>query len=227
MGGKLSGGKTTTGTRFSIDKAMKEKKKIISNIRLFNLPEGIEFLWLPNEEFIKFLKLNYRNEDALMKMFFNSVLFLDEIVNIISARKSSTNLNEIVTNFLMMTGKLDCDVVYTYQVQESQVDKRLREIANIYANCYRVDRNLQPLINKPRIVNEKVYILVIMELDFDIAGKKYTQMLYDPSPYYKFFNTREMNLTDTSKFMRGGIYDLRKMSEHEENSHVKGLMFTK
>lgn len=207
LGGKLSGGKTVTAVRYCLQKGL-QGKKIISNIKL-NFPKEIKVIFLDNEEFVDYLKENYQNQEMLRKMFFNSVIFLDEIVNLISARKSTTILNELITNFMMMAGKLDADVVYTFQVKDSQVDLRLREISQVYGNCYRYTTNGVPLIDKPRIINQEIIIVVILEYDFDILGKKIGAIQFNPKKYYHLYDTREVTLLDRSKYMSGGIKDLK------------------
>lgn len=207
LGGKLSGGKTISMVRFAYRMGLRGKK-IITNIHL-NFPSNIEVIELSNEEFIDFLKENYDDQDKIKSMFFNSVLMLDEVSSLLSARKSTTILNELVTNFLMMAGKLDCHVIYTFQIKESQVDKRLREISQVYGNCYRINANTGiPIIEGDRILSDKVLIMVVLEYDFDILGLKTTKEVFDPSPYFNMYNTREVVLLDRSKYMRGGKKDL-------------------
>lgn len=207
LGGKLSGGKTVTAVRYCYRKGL-EGKKVISNIKL-NFPKNykIDYVYMPNEKFIMFLKNNYNKPDVIKDLFYNSVLLLDEISNLLSARKSSSLLNELVTNFMMMLGKLNADCVYTFQVKDSQVDKRLREISQVYANCYRIDSKGNALIDKDRKLKEKVYIIVIYLRDLDILGEQVIPEIYDPSPFYNMYETEEIILLDRSKYMSGrGIF---------------------
>lgn len=206
IGGKLSSGKTVTSVKYAYDTHRIKKKKVIANIKL-----NFESEYMPNEAIVEFIKRNYQNQSALRSKFQNSVLILDEITNIISARKSTTVLNELITNYLMMAGKLDQDIIFTYQILESQVDLRLRDICNIYANCFRVDRKGRPLLFQDRIVNQKIYIAIIYQLDLDLKGVHLVQKYFDPERYFPLYDTREINLMDTSKFMRGGIKDLRRI----------------
>lgn len=204
LGGKLSGGKTVTSVRFAHDQWL-SGKKVLSNIEL-NFPRNNERCYkLTNEQFVDYLKANFDNQQAIRKMFENSVLLLDEIGNILSARKSTSLLNEMITQFIMMAGKLNCDIVYTAQLQESQADLRLRGVTNIYGNCYRYTaEGFKPLIFENRVVTEKILIVVIMEFDFDLLGRTITQMVYDPSPYYSMYDTKEITLLDRTKYLRGG-----------------------
>lgn len=208
IGGKLSGGKTVTMVRYAHDKWLKGKK-VISNFRVKFSDTNENVYFMSNTVFVDWLKSNYMDQEALKDMFFNSVLLQDEIVNLASGRRTSTTLNEMITNFYMMAGKLDCDIVFSFQ-KDTMADIRLREIANIYCNCYRISENKQPLIWKDRKVKEKVYIAVISMLDFDILGQQIVTEVYDPSPYFKMYDTREITLLDRSKYMRGGSKDLRR-----------------
>lgn len=205
--GNLSGGKTIFTVKTAYERALKDKKKIISNIRL-NLPDMV-YEFLDNERFVDFLRENYTNQEVLRKKFYNSVLLLDEAVNLISARRSTTGLNELITNFFMMAGKLDCDVFITAQILSSQIDLRLRDLLNVYVNCFRVTEDGRPLIFENRIYQGKIRIMVIMEFNFDIIGVKIVKFAFDPEPYYKMFDTREITLLDSSKYLRGGSKDLR------------------
>lgn len=211
IGGKLSGGKTCTGVKFSHGQWL-TGKKVISNIYI-KFPEGDDrTVFIRNDQLVAFLKRYYMDSVKLKEFFFNSVLLLDEIVNLIGSRRSSTALNELFTNFFMMAGKLDCDVVFTFQVKESQVDKILREVCNVYANCYRINDKGVPLVFEERVYKGKIMIAVLLEFDFDILGMKYSKLVYDPEPYYKMYDTREITLLDRSAYMRGGVKDLRKLT---------------
>lgn len=207
LGGKLSGGKTNTAVAISLDKAYKGKK-VISNIYL-NFPPKLKTFYLKNENFIEFLIKNYNNPPKIKEVFFNSVLLLDEVGQLINARKSSSNLNELITSFFMMVGKLDCDVIFTYQVKESQVDKVLREVCEIYGNCFRLSKDLNPIFFEDRILNTKIYVLVLLEFDLQLAGKQIKPILYDPEPFYNLYDTREIVLLNRAQYQRGGSKDLR------------------
>lgn len=209
ISGKLSGGKTCTAVKFAYDRYL-EGKKVISNF-MINFPNDDRNIFMNNEQMVDFLKRNYQDQAALRKMFFNSVLIIDEVANLAGARGSSaTALNQMMTEFFMMAGKLDCDIVYTAQVQTSMVDKILRECTNIYCNCYRISDQGNPLIFENRIYSKKILIAVIMQFDFDILGSQIKTLVYDPEPYFKFYDTREITLLDRTKYMRGGSRDLRR-----------------
>lgn len=208
IGGKLSGGKTVSLVRFAHHYGLKGKK-VIGNIKL-NFPNNIKTEYMGNETFVDFLKYNLQKPQVLHNKFFNSVLILDEIVNLVSARRTSTALNEMVTNFLMMVGKLDTHVGYSFQVRDSHTDIRLRNVTNIYGNCYRVDEKGQVLMTDDRIVDKKIFIVLDLELDFDLRGIKIVQDVFDPEPYFHLYNTREITLLDRTRYLRGGIKDLRK-----------------
>lgn len=202
IGGKLSSGKTVTAVRYAYDEG-KKGKKVISNIKLF-FPKKIEVIYLNNTDTIEFIKNNAENPETLYKLFSHSVILWDEITNLFNARKSGSLLNDLLTSFIMYCGKMDADIVFTYQVRGSQVDKRLREICNIYANCYRVTEDGKPLIFSPRIVNKKIYIIVAMLINLDLLGQRIVKQIYDPEPIYKLYDTREIILLDRSKYLKKG-----------------------
>lgn len=201
LGGNLSGGKTLTAIKLSIDLAKDNDKKIISNI-ILDIPD-IETIYSESEELIDFIIKNRRDQDSLFEFFGNSVLLLDEARAFYSARKSSSNLNEILTSFMMMIGKLDCDVIYTYQVLTSMIDRQLREITNMHLKTYRINEKGNLIIGKKRILKEKIYILAeIYEPktsdEIVYTGKKF---VYDPEPYFNMYNTREVVLVNREKYL--------------------------
>jgi len=207
IGGKLSGGKTCTAVKFAYDR-YNDGKKVISNF-MVNFPGDQRNIFMNNEQFVDFIKTHYMDQQGLKRMFFNSVLILDEVQNLISSRSSATQLNNLLLNFFMMAGKLDCDIVYTAQVQDSMVDKIIRECTNVYCNCYRITEDGKPLIFENRIYNKRILIVVIMQFDFDVLGQQIRTLIYDPAEFYKFYDTREITLLDRTKYMRGGLKDLR------------------
>lgn len=209
FGGKLSGGKTVRSVGLAYNMALKSGKRIISNIDL-NMPSSIDVIKLSPEKFIDFLKANYENSLLLKDTFSDSILLFDEIANYVSSRKSTTMLNELIVEFFMMLGKLNAHLIYTAQVFESQTDKILRNCTNIYANCYRFTKDGPVDFEKDRKINEKVYILVMYEYDYDILGIKVIPEVFDPEPYFNMYNTEEFVLLDRSKYLRGGVKDLRK-----------------
>ena len=203
-GGKLSGGKTVTGIFLLNEVGIKQGKKIISNIRL----KDIDYTFIENDYFIRFIKQNIKNQKALMKLFFNSFLLLDEIRGLISARKSTSNLNELLTSFFMMLGKLDCDLYYTYQVLESMVDKQLRLVTDYILKTYRITKDGK-LYSGPRIAKQDILIRVEVYIYENEIEQFIGSFVYDPKPYFNRYNTREITLVDRDKYTRGGRYDLR------------------
>lgn len=138
VGGKLSSGKGIVSILLILDLLETSHKKVISLIRLKGIPD---YEFLPVEEFVDFILENAQDYNALKKKFGNTILNADEIRNVISARKSSSNLNEMMTQFFMMAGKLDCDIIFTYQVYTSQIDLQFREITDLNLDCERVNEN--------------------------------------------------------------------------------------
>jgi len=203
IGGRLSSGKTNFGLGLVLDLSKYGKeKKIISLVKLYN----VEHIYYTNEEFVDLIIKYKDNPEMLKKLFFNSVLYLDEIRNLISARKSTTNLNEAITQFLMMAGKLDCDVVFTYQVYTSQVDLQLREITDHNFETERRDINLKVLSfdqSRKRIPDIPVRILVtLMVFDGDKLIASKIQFAYDPLIYAKYYNTRQLLILDRDKYLK-------------------------
>lgn len=197
LGGKLSSGKTVIGLSYVID-ALKNNKKIISNIEL-----DLQYTHLSNEGFLRYIIKALDNPDLLNKMFFNSCLFLDEISQLLDARKSTSYVNDLVTNFIIMAGKLDCDIIFTYQILESQVDLRLREICDLFGYCIPLDENLNPMfLRTKRIIENQIYILVLYTLNLGTFGNFEYYKLYDPKPFYKLYNTREIVLLNRDLFKK-------------------------
>lgn len=197
-GGKLSGGKTAFCVREIIVNAEVSGKKVISNIKLQN----VEYQHMPNEMFVEIIQNAVNDSELLRKTFFKKILFLDEITHLLDARKSSSNLNVLITNFFMYIGKLDCDVYFTYQVLDSQVDTRVRDVCNVNAECIRLDSYGRPIIFRDRILDEQVYILVIKIMDLGpLLGKKVRAEVFDPLPYVKYYDTREMVSLDREKYL--------------------------
>jgi hypothetical protein len=208
LGGKLSGGKTITGIKYCFNQGLKGKK-IISNIYL-KLPPPIKTDFMSSNAFVDFIKVNFESGNKLKERFYNSVIFMDEIVGILSSRKSSSNLNEMVTDFFMMCGKMNADVVFTYQNYESQVDTRLRSVLEKQGFCMRLADDKTNLNQQERIVQKPIKILVIWREEYGYLGKKVFGEIYDPSPYYKFYDTQEVTLMDRSDYVKGGSKDLSK-----------------
>jgi len=195
--GLLSGGKSVSAVKLIKDYE-KEGKRVISNTPLFHM----EHLYLPNVKFIEFLKENLEKDENLEKVFSNSVFFIDEITNLVDARRSGSALNELITGFMMMLGKLDCDVIYTCQILESQVDLRLREITNVLINAIRIDIDGNPLVFDKRILEKDVYIYLEYKFILGPLGEKIAREIYNPAEFYKFFWTRKIILLDRDKYLK-------------------------
>lgn len=198
--GNLSGGKTVTAIRLSKELF---NKPIIANIGL------VDSKFISNDMFVEIVKKNYERPDELRKIFGNKTLLLDEIYNLISARRSSTTLNELLTNFFMMLGKINSHLIYTSQVVTSQTDRRVRDLTSLFGECYRIDVNGKPLIFDDRKVKQKIFIAVIYEI-ITIKGVMNFTDVFDPAPYFKMYNTEEITLLDRTQYLKGGLKDLRK-----------------
>lgn len=197
-GGKLSGGKTVTFVKYCIDMHNKHGYKIITNAKLKN----IDYQYFKSDDLINFIMSNMDNDKVLLDMFYRSILFIDEARNLFSARKSMSNLNEMLTQFIMMLGKLSCHFLYTYQAWTSMIDLQLREITHLLLDMQRVDMNKQPL-QGDRILKQDILIKVsiqkIVKDKIINTGKFY---YFDPKPYFKYYNTREMILVDRTKYLK-------------------------
>jgi len=216
LGGKLSGGKTITAIKYAYEQGLKGKK-IVSNIGL-KFPETISYQFMKSSSFVDFIKQYYENGQMLKTMFSKSVLLIDEIVGVLSSRRSSSNLNEMITDFFMMCGKMNCDVVFTYQNYESQVDVRLRTVLEKQGFCMRIAKDKSNLNQQERIVKKPIVILVIWKEEFGYLGSKLYAEVYDPSPYYDFYDTQEVTLMDRSDYLKGGSKDLGKKHKIEDNN---------
>lgn len=199
LGGKLSGGKTATMVYLALRTKEQYNKKIVSNFKLY----GVDYTYMESEDLIDFIIENKRNEDKVKEVFYDSVLLVDEVKNLVSARKSMTNLNETITQFLMMLGKLDCFFLYSYQVLGSMVDVQLREISTYQLECFRYDANGKNLQFERRVLPYPVYILVdVYENTLNQKLIKVGTFVYNPANYYKFYNTREFVIVDRDKYLK-------------------------
>lgn len=194
LSGPMSSGKSVTSI-YVAEEYMKEKDNLISNMSL-NIPK---FKYLTTEELI------YKAFNDSM-FFWNSVLLIDEVHNIVDARKSSSNLNQKFTQFITQIGKLDCTVILTSQILKSQVDLRLRAFMEIFIECRRgyLDKNnkFKPLPMYKRIHKDKKIRIQIkwQKKEFDEWSlPRYA--IFNPKPYYEKYNTHEIILVDRDKFL--------------------------
>jgi len=194
--GAMSSGKTVTS--ISLLKYYHDQgKRIISNHKL----RGIPHKYLNSEDFVKFIIENYNNQAKIEDNFFNSVVFIDEARGLYSARRSMTNLAEITTSFIFMLSKLSCDFLYTTQLLQSQIDLQLRSITTHLLECERVNSKGFPY-HGDRIGDEPVFIRIrlwrpsLINKGWTTSNKFY---YFDPSPYYKYYNTREILIVNRSK----------------------------
>lgn len=195
--GSLGSTKTIGGVHYCHSERLRGKK-IISNIKL-NFPyEKIDLEGL--------FKIAFSENVHLKKEFFgNSVLFLDEIHNIVDARKSTSNLNTYFTQFVTQIGKLDCTLIFTSQIFTSQIDLRIRELCNVIGTCFKLDKETgQILIFTDRIAKKPILACIYFEVvmfGLDNPNNPKAIYTYDPEPYFNMYDTREIVLLDREKFI--------------------------
>lgn len=189
--GNLSSGKTLLGVKTIFEEKQKNPNlKIISNI---------------------YLKMDYDQldlEGLLSKVaedkeyFRNAVLFIDEIHNLVDARKSTSNLNVDFTRFVTQIGKLNCNMIFTSQIFSSQIDLRLRELCDVLFFCKRVNEKGQAMILRERKVNEKIFIFVTYFFkEFGGLVFKQGKFVFSPEKYYGLYDTEEIVVLDRTKYL--------------------------
>ena len=212
-GGNMSGGKTVSMVKFAYEEGLKGKK-IISNIHL-KFPDSIQVEYMKSSVLIEFIKAYYEDSEMLKQKFYNSVVIADELVNVISSRKASSNLNEMITNFIMMISKLQCHMVYSFQM-ETQIDIRLRNVTNKVVTCFRFgkDKGKWIMIDpESRTVKDEIVIVQISLNDYGLLGRKLKADYFNPKEYFSMYDTFEMTLLDKTEYLKGGRKDLGKKAD--------------
>lgn len=201
LGGGLSSTKTVSMVAIACKIAKEKKKRIVSNFTI-KLQQAKEY---SNQQIADFIiqVLDTDPQEAqkrIEEMFGNTVFCIDEINGLLNARKSMSNLNNDILQLLMMLGKINCDLLFTYQVYESQVDKELREITPINIDCCRVRKdNHRPLLFEDRIVDFP--ILSRQDWQFNQNGRvRHRRKFVDPSPFYKLYSTRQILLLNRERY---------------------------
>lgn len=199
-GGNLSGGKTAF-LNYLAKEYLDLGYRIVSNIKL-----SIPHTYISNSDFVDIIQIALTQEENTQKIiednFSNSFLLLDEINNLLSSRRSNSNLNAQIVQFVMMAGKIDCNIGYSFQVFSSQVDKQLREVTNILALCKRVKASdHSSMFFEPRIVSYP--ILIKIKLWIDTGDKILTKnFILDPSDIFTQYNTRKILMLNRDKYLR-------------------------
>lgn len=189
--GKLSSLKTAYAVKLSKESG----KKIITNLSNFQY----EHEKLSDKDFLEWFDWVTKLSDDKLQMYielkFKGKFWLcDEITNLFDARRGNSKENDNATRFIMMLGKLDCDLVGTCQVLRSQADKRLRQITDTFAFCTRVDSKGMPQFFKPRIVNYDVFCFAHIYYDLGHHGLIDEYKIIDCSEVYGKYNTRQILL---------------------------------
>lgn len=192
--GNLSSGKSALAVKYCYDDWVKNKSRVISNIYL-DFPSVLLTI---DELYAKAL--------SNPEFFRDSILYTDEIHNIIDARRSSSLLNMKFTQWITQLGKLDCRLIYTSQILSSQIDLRVRELCDVYIFCMRfILKNgvWQPAIFEPRIVNDPVMFKCNMVVKvFGGLSYEYFTFDIDLSEYFKLYKTREIVYLDRELYLR-------------------------
>lgn len=203
FGGALSSTKTVSMVAYACRIAKRKEKRIIANFSIY-LKDAREVSNIQLADFI-IEQLDKEPKEAqknLEEFFGNSVLCIDEITALLSARKANSNLNNDILQVIMMLGKLDVDFLFTYQVYESQVDKELREITQINIDCQRVRKdNKKPIFFEDRIVPYP--ILSKQKWTINDNGRLITRKCFlDPAPFYKLYSTKQILLLNRDRYLR-------------------------
>lgn len=206
--GTLGCGKSLLSTKISIERALEKGKKIISNGIMTGLPAGIDFFYMSSHSFVDFLQENYENKEKLANYFQWSVLRIEEMENLISARRSSSALNDLCLMFFRMCGKIDCDLIYDCQVFGSDIDIVLRELTPIIITSQKIDQEGNLLIFEDRIPKNKdgsikpVAFIVDYEFNMGVQGIIRAREILDLSDFYEKYNTREFLLLNRNKYLK-------------------------
>lgn len=191
--GNLGDGKTVTLVHELMTSVPKSKIPL-ANIKLV----GSEYM--SSHDMVQFIKDHQHDTQALWEKFGNRVWFVDEIGQMISSRTPSNPVNLLITSFITMCGKLDCDVYFSCQIPESQVDKILRSLVNIEIQCSKFYADGEPVIYGNRILEKPVLILAMKKMKLGMLGSITVPEIYDPSPYYSLYDTRELVMLDRTQF---------------------------
>lgn len=188
--GNLSNGKTNTSIMLYLTEERFKHKRLITNIKT-----ELASWYLPHNKFLEhYEELLTLNEECLQyeleKYWHNSVWIIDEIEHIADARLTTRKANINITAFFTLLGKLDVDVIYTAQFLDSQVDKRIRLFTNIILQNKRVDKNFNELFLMPRYIDEPIYIHIRMLIDRETEIEE-KEIIYDPSPFFKYYNSKQ------------------------------------
>lgn len=143
-------------------------KQIYSNYKLTfpKLPNTLKPKLIPNEFFINYENYNLKN----------CCFFIDEIYVYIDSRRSSSNINKIMSYFFNQTRKTGVDIYYSTQFF-SQVDKRLR---------FNTEKFVLPKSIKK---DKKLYILIeICNRDLKLLRK----IIIKAEPIFNLYDTDEI-----------------------------------
>lgn len=199
IGGKLSSGKTSYMVATAIGMQKESGKGIIANFHM-NIP----YLYQSDKECIEFLHANIYNHDALRERYKGKIWMIDEIYNLLDARTPNHPINALVTKFIMMLGKLDCDCLFTYQIKESQADLRLREIMDDDVETMRIYDDFTPVIRGGRKLDRPILVVAQVNTDLGMLGSFPFMDVIDPSDVFPLYDTTELMLLDRSKYDKLG-----------------------
>lgn len=189
--GNLSAGKTLLMTYLGMNMSREKDKQIIANYNCYSAKR------LTDEKFLLWYKNVLDMEDLergneIRKIFKDKIWMIDEAHNILNARMSGTRISELITSMIRFLGKLNCDVIYTSQLLQSDIDKRMREITDILVYPMRVDRQGRPIIFGERKLKEKVMIQCRIVYNMGMYGTQESNIVMDLEDYFRYYDTEEI-----------------------------------
>lgn len=187
--GNMSSGKTVLAVKLAYDEFIKKKAKIISNIEL-----KFPYKFIDSDSLITTV-IQQPN------IFYESNFLLDEAHNYLESRRSSSSVNLRFVMFLTQLGKLSCSLIMTSQMIR-QIDIRFRELMDVVIVCNRIDEKGNIILENDRILKKKILIQCKGEIYLH-GGATILPFcfVFDPEPYFKLYNTREIVIIDREKYV--------------------------
>jgi hypothetical protein len=167
-------GKTTLSTMFAYN-AFTDGRPVYSNY-------GLKFKYTE-------LYVN-RVKDELEKLQ-NAMLVVDEAYLYVDSRNFSSKGNKAVGYLVLQTRKKGVDLILNL-LQKSLGDLRIRENSDYIYDCEAM-RVINGLLVRATIEDiENQLVDVIRVYKADVRMRVLSTFVFDPAPYFKMFDTREM-----------------------------------